>query len=397
MQEIRNRINRLYFELTMLATAAAISICSDVQKTPIPGANRIESYKSIIEGKSVAVVANQTSIIGKTHLVDKLLSIGINIKAIFAPEHGFRNLADAGETIENGKDPATGIALISLYGSHLKPTSGDLKGIDIVIFDIQDVGVRFYTYLSTLHYIMEACAENHIKCLVLDRPNPNGYYVDGNILDTAYKSFVGMDPVPVVHGMTVGEYAEMINGEGWLKNGLRCDLTVIKCANYFHKTLYELPVKPSPNLPNQTSVYLYPSLCFFEGTVISLGRGTSFPFQVFGSPDLPDRGFSFTPQSVPGAKNPPLLGVKCFGTDLRDAVKRELVPRPELNLGWLITAYRDFPEKEKFFTSYFDVLAGGPVLQEQIQKGMTSEQIRATWKEGLEKFAKIREKYLLYK
>jgi uncharacterized protein YbbC (DUF1343 family) len=335
--------------------------------------------------------------IGQTHLVDKLLSIGINIKAIFAPEHGFRNLADAGENIESGKDQHTGIPLVSIYGSHLKPTAEDLKGIDVVIFDIQDVGARFYTYISTLHYIMESCAENHVKCIVLDRPNPNGFYFDGNIPDTAYRSFVGMDPVPVVHGMTVGEYAKMVNGEGWLKHGLKCDLIVIKCKNYTHKTLYELPVKPSPNLPNQNSVYLYPSLCFFEGTAISLGRGTSYPFQVFGSPALPDRGFSFVPQSVPGAKNPPLLGVKCFGTDLRDAIKKKLVPRSEVILDWVIEAYADFPQKDKFFTPYFDVLAGGTGLREQIQKGMTAEQIRTSWKEGLETFAKIREKYLLYK
>jgi uncharacterized protein YbbC (DUF1343 family) len=382
---------------TVLTFAAAFFINIDAQKEPIPGANQIELYKSIIEGKSVAVVANQTSMIGQTHLVDKLLSIGINIKAIFAPEHGFRNLADAGENIENGKDPATGIPLISIYGSHLKPTADDLKGIEAVIFDIQDVGTRFYTYISTLHNILESCAENHIKCLVLDRPNPNGFYFDGNILDTAYSSFVGMDPVPVVHGMTVGEYAGMLNGEGWLKNGVKCDLVVIKCKNYTHKTLYELPVKPSPNLPNQTSVYLYPSICFFEGTNISLGRGTSFPFQVFGSPYLPDKGFSFIPGSVPGAKNPPLLGVKCFGTDLRDAIKKQLVPKPELNLAWLISAYNDFPQKDKFFTSYFDVLAGGPGLREQIEKGLTARQIHDSWKEGLEKFSKIREKYLLYK
>jgi len=368
------------------------------EKNPlIPGANQIELYRSIIEGRSVAIVANQTSMIGRAHLVDSLLSIGINIKVIFAPEHGFRNLADAGETIENGKDSETDIPLISLYGSHLKPTAEDLKGIDVVIFDIQDVGARFYTYISTLHYIMETCTENHIKCLVLDRPNPNGYYVDGNILDTAYSSFVGMDPVPVVHGMTVGEYAKMVNGEGWLKHGLKCDLIVIKCKNYTHKTLYELPVKPSPNLPNQNSVYLYPSLCFFEGTAISLGRGTSYPFQVFGSPDLPDRGFSFIPESVPGAKNPPLLGVKCFGTDLRDAIKKKLVPESKVILDWVIEAYKEFPQKDKFFIPYFDVLAGGPILREQIQKGMTSEQIRATWKEGLSKFSKIREKYLLYR
>jgi len=375
----------------------SFTLIGSSKKDPIPGANQIELYKFIIEGKSVAVVANQTSMIGPTHLVDKLLSIGINIKVIFAPEHGFRNLADAGESIENGRDTNTGIPLISLYGSHFKPTAQDLAGIDVVIFDIQDVGTRFYTYISTLHYILESCAENHVKCLVLDRPNPNGFYFDGNILDTAYSSFVGMDPVPVVHGMTVGEYANMINEEGWLKNGVKCDLVVIKCKNYTHKILYELPVKPSPNLPNQTSVYLYPSICFFEGTSISLGRGTSFPFQVFGNPDLPDRGFSFVPESVPGAKNPPLLGKKCFGTDLRDAIRIKLVPKPELNLDWVISAYNDFPKKDKFFNSYFDVLAGGPVLREQIQKGMTSEQIRETWKDGLAKFAKIRERYLLYK
>jgi uncharacterized protein YbbC (DUF1343 family) len=244
---------------------------------------------------------------------------------------------------------------------------------------------------------MESCAENHIKCLILDRPNPNGFYFDGNILDTAYSSFVGMHPVPVVHGMTVGEYAGMINGEGWLMGGIKCDLVVIKCKYYTHKTEYELPVKPSPNLPNQNSVYLYPSICFFEGTVISLGRGTTFPFQAFGSPELPDRGFSFTPGSLPGAKNPPLLGIKCYGNDLRDALKQKLVPQPMINLNWLINTYKDFPDKKAFFTSYFDVLAGGPVLREQIQKGMTAEQIRASWKAGLKEFSEIRDKYLLYK
>jgi uncharacterized protein YbbC (DUF1343 family) len=390
-------MKRLFFEFTILISAALFSLNIFAQKAPIPGANQIELYKSIIEGKSVAVVANQTSKIGSTHLVDTLFSIGINIKVIFAPEHGFRDLADAGESIENSKDTETGVPIISLYGSHLKPTPLDLKGIDVVIFDIQDVGTRFYTYISTLHYILESCAENHVECLVLDRPNPNGFYFDGNILDTTYKSFVGMDPIPVVHGMTVGEYSNMLNGEGWLKKGVKCDLVVINCKNYTHKTLYELPVRPSPNLPNQTSVYLYPSICFFEGTAVSLGRGTSFPFQVFGSPELPDKGFSFIPESLPGAKNPLLLGEKCFGTDLRDAMKRNLVPKPELNLEWLISAYKDFPDKDKFFNSYFDVLAGGPVLRKQIQKGMTSEQIRATWKDGLAKFAKIREKYLLYK
>jgi len=371
--------------------------CGGVGKDPIPGANQIELYKPLLEGKSVAIVANQTSMIGPVHLVDKLISEGITIKVIFAPEHGFRNMADAGETIENGKDLKTGIRIISLYGNHLKPTSDDLSGIDVVVFDIQDVGTRFYTYISTLHYLLESCAENNVPCMILDRPNPNGFYFDGNILDTTYRSFVGMDPVPVVHGMTVGEYAQMANGEGWLKHGVKCRLTVIKCRNYSHSTLYDLPVKPSPNLPNMTSVYLYPSICFFEGTTLSLGRGTEFPFQVFGSPELPDRGFSFTPESVPGAKNPPLKGIKCYGTDLRDALKMKLLPDPKLNLDWLIGAYNDFPDKEKFFNSYFDVLAGGPALREQIQKGMTSVQISATWKEGIEKFGRLRQKYLLYK
>jgi len=396
MHLIRNQMKQIFFATFFISLIIPDSSCAGVERTPIPGANQIELYKPMLEGKSVAIVANQTSMIGSVHLVDKLLSIGIDIKAIFAPEHGFRNLADAGETIEDGKDTKTGIKIISLYGNHLKPTSQDLKGIDIVIFDIQDVGTRFYTYISTLHYLLESCAECHVKCIVLDRPNPNGFYFDGNVLDTTYRSFVGMDPVPVVHGMTVGEYAGMLNGEGWLKNGVKCDLVVIKCSDYSHSTLYELPVRPSPNLPNQNSVYLYPSLCFFEGTTLSLGRGTSFPFQVYGSPDMPDKGFSFVPESVPGAKNPTLMGKKCFGKDLRNAIKMNLVPKPELNLDWLISAYRDFPKKDKFFNSYFDVLAGGPLLREQILKGMTADQIRATWKEGLEKFGKIREKYLLY-
>lgn len=390
-------MNKLILSVAITVLLSFLTACYGLKEGPLPGANQISLYRSLIQGKSVAVVANQTSMVGKTHLVDTLVRLGIRINAIFAPEHGFRDLAEAGQKIEDGTDAETGIKLISLYGTHFKPAAEDLKGIDIVLFDIQDVGTRFYTYISTLHYVLEACAENNVKCIVLDRPDPNGFYFDGNIADTAYRSFVGLDPVPVVHGMTVGEYASMLNGEGWLKNSVRCDLTVIKCTGYTHSTYYELPVRPSPNLPNQTSVYLYPSLCFFEGTRISLGRGTAFPFQVYGSPELPDRGFSFTPESVPGATNPPLLGQKCFGTDLRNAVKDKIVPAKGINLSWLIEAYRSYPEKDKFFASYFDVLASGPTLREQIQKGMTSEEIRATWKEGLEKFGKIRAKYLLYR
>jgi len=386
---------KLYTVIIAITFILTWTSCNAV-KEPLPGSYRIDKYKSLIEGKTVAIVANQTSMVGKSHLVDTLLVNGIQVKAIFSPEHGFRNMADAGEKIESGKDPKTGIPLISLYGSHLKPTAEDLSGIDYVIFDIQDVGARFYTYISTLHYVLEACAENNVKCLILDRPNPNGFYFDGNILDTAYSSFVGMHPVPIVHGMTIGEYGRMVNGEGWLKGGIRCDLEVIPCQNYTHATYYTLPVKPSPNLPNQNSVYLYPSICFFEGTNLSLGRGTSFPFQVYGSPLLPDKGFSFTPASVPGAKNPPLLGEKCYGTDLRGAIENGIVPKPEVNLEWVIAAYNDFPDKEKFFTSYFEKLAGGTTLREQIQSGMTAQQIRESWKPGLEKFGKLRAKYLLY-
>ncbi len=384
----------------LLTFLVLVPSCFGVEKPPVTGARQFDKYKHLIEDKSIAIAANQTSTVGEVHLVDFLLNNGVEIKRvikIFAPEHGFRDMADAGEVIKDGKDVKTGLPITSLYGSHQKPSEEDLKGVDVVLFDIQDVGVRFYTYISTLHYILESCAEHNRKCIVLDRPNPNGFYFDGNILDTAYSSFVGMHPVPIVHGMTVGEYAMMINGEGWLKGGIKCDLTVIKCLNYDHNTYYDLPVRPSPNLPNQNSIYLYPSICFFEGTNISLGRGTSFPFQAYGSPLLPDRGFSFTPESVPGASNPPLLGIKCYGADLRNALKDGLVPVPKINLGWVIDAYNNYPEKDKFFTSYFDVLAGGPTIREQIRKGMTSEQIRETWKEGLEKFSRIRVKYLLYK
>ena len=390
-------MKKFLFAAAFILLISFISVSFLAKEQPVPGASQFDQYRPMIEGKSVAVLANQTSMVGKSHLVDSLHAAGINIKVIFAPEHGFRDLADAGQKIQDGKDAITGIPIISLYGKHFKPTPADLAGIDVVLFDIQDVGTRFYTYISTLHYLLEACAENGVMCIVLDRPNPNGFYIDGNILDTVYRSFVGMDPIPIVHGLTVGEYAQMANGEGWLKDGLRCDLKVIRCSNYNHKTLYELPVKPSPNLPNQASVYLYPSLCFFEGTRVSLGRGTAFPFQVFGAPELPDKGFSFTPESVPGAKNPPFLGIKCFGKDLRNAIEDKLVPSPGLNLDWVISAYNDYPDKDKFFTSYFDVLAGGPVLREMIIKGMTSDQIRETWKSGLEEFRKLREKYLLYK
>jgi uncharacterized protein YbbC (DUF1343 family) len=353
-------------------------------------------YLPLIEGKSVAIVANQTSMTGRVHLVDTLLSLGVNIRHMFAPEHGFRDLAPDGDKISDSRDPVTGIRIVSLYGSHLQPTAADLDSIDIVIFDIQDVGTRFYTYISTMSLVMESCAANGVSFIVLDRPNPNGFLIDGNILDTAYSSFVGMHPVPVSHGMTVGEYALMVNGEGWLRGGIKCDLTVVRCDNWDHSSFYELPVMPSPNLPNQTAIYLYPSICFFEGTDVSCGRGTAFPFQAFGSPSLPDRGFSFTPEVTAASSRPPHLGKLCYGTDLRNVIKEGIVPAPFINLSWLIDAWNDYPEKERFFTKYFDTLAGGPLLREQIISGMTAEQIRETWKPGLEKFAGIRGRYLLY-
>ncbi|MCU0378603.1 MAG: DUF1343 domain-containing protein [Bacteroidales bacterium] len=361
------------------------------------GAERMEVYLPLLEGKRVALVGNHTSFLGNKHLVDTLLSMNVNIRVIFAPEHGFRDLADAGAVITSGTDPVTGISVLSLYGSKKKPSPEDLEGIDVVIFDIQDVGTRFYTYLTTMCYVMEACAENGKHFILLDRPNPNGYYVDGPILDTAnYSSFVGIHPVPVVHGMTLGEYAWMVNGEGWLAGGIQCEVTVIKCDNYTHDTMYEVPVMPSPNLPNMNSIYLYPSICFSEGTVLSCGRGTEFPFQVLGAPKMPDTGFSFTPQPSFGSSDPKHNGEVCYGIDLRNALKDGLVPRPEMNIQWIIDAYNAYPEKDSFFTGYFDTLAGSSTLREQIIQGMTAEEISASWKEGLDTFRTIRAKYLLY-
>lgn len=385
--------------IPVLLIALAVTACSSGKKENLlmTGAERTVEYLSLLDGKKVAVVANQTSMVGKTHLVDTLLSSGIDVKLIFAPEHGFRDLADAGDVITSGTDPVTGINVVSLYGAKKKPDPEDLAGIDLVIFDIQDVGTRFYTYLTTMCYVMEACAGNGKPFIVLDRPNPNGYYVDGPILDTAgYTSFVGIHPIPVVHGMTFGEYAGMVNGEGWLAGGITCDLKVITCSNYTHATMYQLPVIPSPNLPNMNSVYLYPSLCFAEGTVLSCGRGTDFPFQVLGAPEIPDTGFSFTPKPSFGSANPKHNGLTCFGIDLRNALTEGLVPKPEMNLGWIIDMYNAYPDKEKFFTGYFDTLAGSSTLREQIISGMSAEAIRNTWKEGLDEFNVTRAKYLLY-
>ena len=356
------------------------------------GAARTEIYLPKIKGKKVGLLINHTSMVGEIHLIDFLLQKGISIEKIFAPEHGFRGKADAGEKIDNEIDPKTGIPVVSIYGKNRKPTSEMLAGLDLVIFDIQDVGTRFYTYISSMHYMMEACAENEVKMMVFDRPNPNGHYIDGPIRESEFKSFVGMHPIPVVHGLTVGELARMINGEGWLEGSLTCDLEVVSMENYAHADRYPLPVKPSPNLPNDQSVNLYPSLCFFEGTKMSIGRGTLFPFQVIGYPNEKFGKFSFTPESIDGmAKHPRLEGEKCFGVDLRN------VNRPDkLDLNYVIEFYNLWEGEEPFFTKYFNTLAGTAKLRKQIENGMTEMEIRASWQEDLEKYKILRKKYLLY-
>jgi uncharacterized protein YbbC (DUF1343 family) len=369
------------------------------QERIIPGAERTGDYLPLISGKSLGIVANQTSMIGDAHLVDSLVSLGtglVKIWKVFSPEHGFRGEAEYGEPVQDGIDVRTGLPVVSLYGPKSKPSPAEMKNLDMIIFDIQDVGVRFYTYISTLYYVMQVCAENGKELIILDRPNPNGFYVDGPVLDTLYRSFVGMHEVPVVYGMTIGEYGMMINGEGWLGRGLQCRLTVIPCQNYDHNSLYQLPVKPSPNLPNMNSIYLYPSTCFFEGTVMSEGRGTDHPFEVFGHPELENANFLFTPISKPGAAtHPKLEGLACRGMDLRSF--REKPPREKtLSLSWLLFAYRNFPDSENFFIPYFDNLAGTDRLRKQIMDGMDEQAIRATWQTDLETFREIRKKYLLY-
>ena len=374
-------------------------------QTIIVGANQTEAYLKLLKDKRVGVVGNQSSVIFRirkaktngesyTHLVDSLLSLKINVQKVFSPEHGFRGTADAGEKIKDGLDEKTGVPIISLYGDNKKPKPDQLKGLDILVFDIQDVGVRFYTYISTLHYVMEACAEANIPLLILDRPNPNGQYVDGPILEKANTSFVGMHPIPIAHGMTIGEYAKMINGEKWLKNGVQCKLTVISMENYNHQMAYSLPIKPSPNLPNDQSIALYPSLCFFEGTNVSVGRGTNKQFQVFGSPDLDKNfyDFSFTPQPNAGAKTPPQQGKLCYGKDLS-----QTDVEAGLNLEYLIGAYKHTANKKTFFNSFFVKLAGTTKLQDQIENGLSENEIKASWSKGLEDFKEVRKKYLLYK
>ncbi len=356
------------------------------------GADNYAVYLPLLENKKIGIVTNQTGILSDgRHLVDFLLSKKINVRKIFAPEHGFRGTADAGETIKNDKDVTTGLPIISLYGANKKPKAEQLNDIDVLVFDLQDVGARFYTYISTLHYIMEACAENKVLVMVLDRPNPNGNIVDGPTLEKENHSFVGMHTIPVLHGMTIGEYAQMINGEKWLKEGIQCALQIIPCLNYTKNLSYDLPVKPSPNLPNAKAINLYASLCFFEGTNVSVGRGTSNQFQIYGSPYLPKSNYSFTPKPNEGAKDPLYNGVLCYGEDLTKVTKVN-----QLELKWLIKAYKGTSDKSKFFNTFFTKLAGTKKLQEQIEKGMLEAEIRASWQEGLRQFKEMRKPYLLY-
>ena len=360
------------------------------------GAAQTEKYLPILRGKRVAVIANVTSLIYGTHLVDTLLALDIDIKKIFSPEHGFRGLADAGETVHSDKDKRTGLPIISLYGKHMKPTKEDLADIDVLVYDIQDVGVRFYTYISTMSNCMDAAAENKKTFVVLDRPNPNGYYVDGPVLEPTFKSFLGMHPVPLVYGMTCGEYAQMVNGEGWLSNKSACDLKVIPVKNYNHVDMYQLPVKPSPNLPNMKAVYLYPALGLFEGTIMSVGRGTDFPFQVIGHPDIKDGDFSFTPHPTDGAKMPKYNGVVCHGYDLRNFVDSYIKDYKQLYILWLSGSYKQL-KRDDFFDENFNYHAGNASLQDQIKKGLPETKIQLSWQADIKKFKVIRKKYLLYK
>ncbi len=358
------------------------------------GADQMALYLPTLQGKRVGLVVNHTSRVGRSHLVDSLLARGITIKTIFAPEHGFRGQATDGEEISSNRDPRTGVMITSLYGKNQKPTPQQIDSLDVIVFDIQDVGARFYTYTSTMHYVMEACAEANKPMIVLDRPNPNGHYVDGPVLDPKFKSFIGLNPIPVVYGLTIGELARMINGEGWLAGKKNCPLTVVPLKNYTHQTPYVLPVAPSPNLPNQQSILLYPSICFFEGTVVSLGRGTDKQFQVIGSPYTKYGPYTFTPVDKPGAINPPLEGKLCYGLDL----SKVAIPKQGLMLDYFFDYFRRASDKSKFFlaTNYIDRLAGTDQLRLQLLAGVSADTIRKRWQPALDAYKTMRKKYLLY-
>lgn len=362
------------------------------------GAEQLNRYRPFLYGKSVAVVANPTSVVGDQHLIDTLLSLGVDVRKVFALEHGFRGDVPDGEKIADGKDPKTGLPVISLYGSHKKPIQEDLDDIDVVVFDIQDVGVRFYTFVSSMSYIMEACADFDVDFLILDRPNPNGFYVDGPMNHLPEPSFIGLHPIPVAHGLTLGEYAQMAIGEGWLQTQNELDLKVVPCSGYDHSTRYALPVNPSPNLRSMSAIYLYPSLCFFEGTSVSIGRGTEKPFEVVGAPWMPPGTTSFTPRAGFGSNHPKHEGELCQGFDLTNFGRDFIPANGQINLFWLLDAYRLCPDGEEFFSrpDYFDLLAGGPTLREQIIAGRSEEEIREAWEEELRLFKFKRKKYLLY-
>ena len=379
---------RLFASLLFLCSFLS---CQSQHATVVTGAEQIETLTHKLKNKRVALVVNHTAVIGKTHLADTLKNLGINSIRIFGPEHGFRGEAADGEHVNDSIDVKSGIPIVSLYGKNRKPTSQQLSDIDIVVFDIQDVGARFYTFISTMHYVMEACAENKKKLIILDRPNPNAF-VDGPLNTTPFKSFVAMHPIPIAHGLTVGELAHMINGEGWLTNKLKCDVDVVKLKNWKHSDDYLLPIKPSPNLPNNQAIRLYPSLCLFEGTVISLGRGTQSPFQVLGNPELKNMQYQFTPVTIKGVATKPSHENKiCFGLDLRNvSVSRKI------DLSYLLQLYKAYPDKEKFFLPYFDILAGTTVLKQQIIDGLTEEEISMSWKKDLDIYNEMRKKYLLY-
>ena len=371
------------------------SLSAPAQDRIETGAEQTGRYLPLLEGRRGGIMTNHTGTVGRTHLVDTLRSLGVDIRVVFAPEHGFRGQADAGESVASYRDRKTGINVVSVYGSTKRPPDSIMQRLDVLLFDIQDVGLRYYTYLSSMHYLMEACAANGKQLIVLDRPNPNGFYVDGPVLEAKHRSFVGMHPIPVVHGMTLGELARMIDGEGWLRDGLRCKLTVIPCRGYTHRSRYRLPTAPSPNLPNMRAVYLYPSLCFFEGTPVSLGRGTDFPFQAYGHPEL-QGDFSFTPRSNAGAKNPPLKDKLCHGVDLRTSPSDERIWEREVDLGYVIDCYRQLNLGEKFFTPMFDRLTGTDYVRQMILQGAGADRIKASWADDVERFKQTRKPYLLY-
>lgn len=398
--------------LGLLAGLACVQITWSQSTLPIPGAHATLYYFSFLQGKRVGLVANATSRIGETHLLDTFLRAGLHVQKVFSPEHGFRGKADAGEKVNDSLDSKTGVQIVSLYGSHRKPTPQDLQDIDILVFDIQDVGVRFYTYISTLEYVMDAAFEQRIPLIVLDRPNPNGNYVDGPVLQSAFKSFVGMQPVPIVYGMTIGEYGYMLIGERWLtstrqrkiqldqtKQNPTPDFLVVPCQNYTHQSSYDLPVAPSPNLREMASIYWYPSTCLFEGTVLSEGRGTDHPFQIFGHPTLPDSLYAFIPKPNLGAKNSKCFYQTCYGWNLHsDAATAQQRVNQRIQLKYLLNAYRLFPGKDSFFlaNNFFHKLAGQDRLMKQIKAGWSETRIRESWKPGLRRFMRIRKKYLLY-